>query len=907
MPADALDTRMRLIQQVDASTKIINQACWAGFKMKNGNWSCQQLLARSLLAPKNSTIPKSELQALTNGSNMCWILRKMLDDWVSEYIICSDSAISLCWVTAEKKSLSLFHRNRVIQVRRGTDINYLYHVKTEENLADLGTRPDKVKVTDVGPDSEWEHGKLWMQREISEAIEQGILKQASTLRLNPENNKEFEEGLVFGGKSYDLFCNAVTMARVEKLRSRVEFSNYLVNPAKYNFRKLVRIHAIVLSFIRRCRKQELKCVKVSGDLGLSTFASYVGNSHSGEVPISSLGVSHIQDSSFTDDIEESKKSKPRVFANITDEDLQSALVYLFRKATKEVEKFNSKVKVEKAAVMKDDILFSRGRILEGMNFEQTGGISVTGLGELGIKALTPVIDRHSPLAYCIATHIHWNIAQHKGVETCYRISLQHVTILQGASLFKELSDECIRCRMKRKKYVDMPMGLLSEHRLKICPPFWVTQMDLFGPVPIYVPGLEKNTRTRVLRAECHVLVFACPVTRLINLQVVEKRDGSGVMDGITRLSCEVGIPKLVLMDQDAAFIKSLKEVEYSYTDAEFNLNRDLGIEFITCPVSGHNQNGQVERRIRTVQESLREAGLESKKLHATGLQTMLKLVENQVNNLPLGFSFGRDHDNTPLMKLISPNMLRVGRNNARALNGPFRLPKPGELLEKVQDMYSAWFKIWATTYISKIMFKPKWWNQETCLNEEDVVLFKKKDSVLEDSWTLGTIEQLVRGRDGHARRAIVRYQNKNEDGKRTTDRHVRSLVKIWSVDDQNFHDDLVELERLLKSSSVGTALLGQISGEDLVTLECHVGRSSNDDGIGCCTAHFLTENGVQDQDKLGDVTVQKRYLPYLEIPESWIEMDLVCDEDEVMLEEDEVCEHDMCLETMLSSLELNLY
>ena len=53
--------------------------------------------------------------------------------------------------------------------------------------------------------------------------------------------------------------------------------------------------------------------------------------------------------------------------------------------------------------------------------------------------------------------------------------------------------------------------------------------------------------------------------------------------------------------------------------------------------------------------------------------------------------------------------------------------------------------------------------------------------------------------------------------------------------------------------------------------------------------------------------MQKRYLPYLEIPESWIEMDLVCDEDEIILEEDEVCEHDMCLETMLSSLELNLY
>ena len=76
----------------------------------------------------------------------------------------------------------MFHRNRVIQIRRGSELDRLYHVITEENLADLGTRPEKVRLTDVGPDSEWENGKPWMRCEVSQAIDNGILKPISELR-----------------------------------------------------------------------------------------------------------------------------------------------------------------------------------------------------------------------------------------------------------------------------------------------------------------------------------------------------------------------------------------------------------------------------------------------------------------------------------------------------------------------------------------------------------------------------------------------------------------------------------------------------------------------------------------------------------------------------------------------------
>ena len=257
MPEDAADSKLRLIVKVDAANKMMVQGCWGGFRKKSGNWSCQHLLARVILSGKNSTIPKLELQSLTNGSNMCWLLRKMLDDWVENYIVCSDSNIALCWVSSEKSSLSMFHRNRVIQIRRSSELECMYHVKSNENLADLGTRPEKVKISDIGPDSEWECGKNWMCEDIKVSIDQGILTPITKLRLSEEKDTDvFKEGLLSGDS--DLFCNIVNETRVEKLIQRFNFSQYLLNPTKYDFKKVVRIYALVISFIEKCKQKVSK-------------------------------------------------------------------------------------------------------------------------------------------------------------------------------------------------------------------------------------------------------------------------------------------------------------------------------------------------------------------------------------------------------------------------------------------------------------------------------------------------------------------------------------------------------------------------------------------------------------------------------------------------------------------------
>ena len=478
-----------------------------------------------------------------------------------------------------------------------------------------------------------------------------------------------------------------------------------------------------------------------------------------------------------------------------------ALLYLFRKATLEVKEFNSVSFIKKHTIEMDGILVSKNRMVEGLDYLYSGELNID-LGSLGIKLHAPVLDRFSPLSYSIANHVHWKLAPHRGMETQNRVSLEHVQIIQSMSLYKELSLECIRCNMRRKKFVQVEMGGLTKHQLTIAPPFWACQMDLFGPYKTFVPGYERTTRSRNAK-ECQVYVMCvvCPTSRLVNLQVLEKADASGILCGVTRLVCEVGFPKYFFIDQHSATMSAFSNAEFNFHDLQLSLHRQHGIVFETCSVGGHSAHGLVERVIRSIQQSLDDCGLKEQRLHALGLQSLCKLVENGYNSVPIGYSYDRDLDNTPILKMITPNMLKMGRTNRRTLDGPIRLAKGSrELLERVESLYDSWFKIWRDTVVPKLLYQPKWYDSDKDLKEGDLVFFQKKDGELEIRWVIGKVEQVVKSeRDGKIRRVIVKYQNERETFSRMTDRSVRKLVKLFSIDEHHVEEDLAELQKRIES------------------------------------------------------------------------------------------------------------
>ena len=124
-------------------------------------------------------------------------------------------------------------------------------------------------------------------------------------------------------------------------------------------------------------------------------------------------------------------------------------------------------------------------------------------------------------------------------------------------------------------------------------------------------------------------------------------------------------------------------------------------------------------------------------------------------------------------------MLRIGRVNKRSLDGPIKLPQGRmELLTKVEETYSAWYKIWLETLVPKLMFQPKWFKTDTELKKGDLVYFRKKESGLDGKWVIGMVEELTRGRDNIIRMVKVKYYNGVSETPEFTERTVRKLVKI---------------------------------------------------------------------------------------------------------------------------------
>ena len=252
---------------------------------------------------------------------MCLIVREALENWVEDYAICGDSTIALHWVKSDKLKLSLFHRNRVVQIRRTVDLDKMFHVITSENLADLPTRPDRVGIEDADPSSPWHTGLTWMKGDLSDAVANGILTPLKELSMSDELKKEFDEGLVFE-KSKDILTKghtALIQNRIDLVYSRAKFASYLILPTKFHFPSIVRIIGYVYKFIK-----SFKCL--SGKLA-------------NKPKFNMFQASNIKQISLISAFPSKRKVNEGIYIPQCDEDLSDALSYLFKTATKEVKQF----------------------------------------------------------------------------------------------------------------------------------------------------------------------------------------------------------------------------------------------------------------------------------------------------------------------------------------------------------------------------------------------------------------------------------------------------------------------------------------------------------------------------------------------------------------------------------------
>ncbi len=589
----------------------------------------------------------------------------------------------------------------------------------------------------------------------------------------------------------------------ELILARYEHSSYLLDPNKHSYSSVVRIMAIVHKYVQCLREKaaarrlgmegtvdetsndDISDNGVDNDSRDDTHTDERTSNHTGidnaqanlvsgiMYPILSLDLPSrilisdndiresnsfllnvVQDVTYIVDrqpmvVEMNLNTDGKAQIFLTDDEIVKGKNYYFRKASAEVLKFARNSDYEGISTLKDDILYYTGRILPSQTVTSIVSITDAMQDLASTSFFVPIVDLHSPIAYSIVNDVHWShkVANHSGVETVYRYVLQQCFIIDGRSLVKKFRVNCARCRYLAKRTIDIQMGPVSSHNLTIAPAYYITQVDIAGPFPSYSPH---NKRTVV---KIYFAVYCCSTTSSVNLKVMEDYSATAFIASFIRFSSEVGYPKIMVSDEGSQLVKGYEDMRLDFTDLKNKLHIDMNVEFELCPVGGHNMIGRVERTIKEVKASIHKS-FQNHKLSILQWETVGAEIANTINDLPL--ALGNVVSDFEYMDLITPNRLKLGRNNDRGPVGALDVTDdPSKFFLKNTDIFNSWFTAWLISHVPKLMNHPKWYKTDYHIQMGDVVLFLKKEGLLNGTYQYGIVKSTEAGRDTKVRCVVV--------------------------------------------------------------------------------------------------------------------------------------------------------
>ena len=736
VPSDAASTEINYVISCDASKEICISVVHSRILRKCGKYHVQVLAAKSKIVT-DLTIPRAELKGAVMAATLGYCVRRDTGDQLGEVIHVTDSSIVLYWLTQDQRPLKTGVRNAALEIRRLTSMDSWFHVRSEDNIADTGTRSEVT--ADVSENSHWVNGKPWMSGNLSDMPLQTV--QDITL-----NSKECAVAAL-ELKAPDLQGVVMLNSLVEKVGLRHSYSKYIMDPARFSWPKSVRVLAVVFRFIDRSLKR-----------GWSK--------------------------PWFPELKEPEDLKD----NWTPYSLERASNYFFMKASREVKQFGKKSDWEHCKQGEDKILYNTSRILEGQIVENRLG---EGLDVEPLMFVRPVCERYSPVSYSVMTYSHSVKARHRNVAETVRESRKIAFVFGGRDLAIEIREKCPFCKRYRAQLLKRSMGKLHENRFIIAPPFYTTQIDIFGPMTAICEHSHRST------VKIWGLVFKDPTTGALSIHCMQKYNSAAFVLAYTRFASRFGHPNKAFIDAGSQLVKGVGEMQLSIIDAEaiLSVQHQVGIKFEVVPVGCHNENGQVERSILEVRKLFSQM-FSGTRLDILSYETAFQWVSNELNCFPQ--CLGTRTSNLDNLDVITPSRLIHGRDNRRCLSGPVRIDVPSKLIKQVDETTQAWFKVWANQRIQEYVPQPtKWQESGGSVGVGDIVVVLRKPAdmaVGEPVWRIGRVVEVNSGRDLQSRSLTVEYRNSTEKVFRRTTVPTRQVAILH-------HENELELVDLLNEAS----------------------------------------------------------------------------------------------------------
>ena len=743
IPQDAVTTELELIVSSDASESVAVTAVHARILLRDGSYRAQLIAAKSKVV-RGLTVPRAELKAAVMGAVLAAVVRKNFGPACAGAIHVTDSAICMFWLNQDERPLQVAVRNAVIEILRFTARSQWFHIESPNNIADLGTR--RACIDDIKQTSDWQRGKPWMRLPFVDMP----IRSAQQLTLNGEEKR----AAALEMRAQDISGHHFQFLS-SKVADRYAVADYLLDPCRFHWDKVGRILGLVVKFVQ-CAAGRVKESLVCYQAGQSTAVVKVYQPHRAQGNIS-LEEVHIE----------------------------SARQYYFRKATQELKNFQPAILKQGDFLEQGGIIYYTGRVVDGQKVLDVARVMFD-LGPLSF--VRPAIDRYSPIAYSVMIHIHWSQAHHLSAVATLRKSREIVYILRGRDLADEIVSSCVFCKRFKRRLVQVEFGKLHQSRLTIAPPFYLCQVDLFGPFAAFC---EHNHRSTV---KVWGVVFKDPASLAVWVAAMPAYSTEAFVMAYNRFAARFCHPAKLYIDAGGQLIKACQEMKLSMQDLVGQLGGNFGVavDYEVCSVGGHNEHGVVERSIREVRK-LFQTIYESTRLSVLGLETAFAFVSNELNNLPIGL--GSRYTGLDDLDLITPARLIFGRASTRAMSGFCQIEKPTKLLEAMDAVFDAWWKVWAEQRLVDWVPQPaKWKKSNESVKVGDVVLFPRvgsEQAVGRPVWRLGRV--VLAGaskRDGKVRKVEIEYKNSEEVVFRKTTRAVREIAVLHGENDLEIYEEL---------------------------------------------------------------------------------------------------------------------
>jgi hypothetical protein len=725
---EGTDAKMRLICISDASDRAGGCAIYGGFRLPDGMYSCRLLCARSRLM--RNSVPRNELEAVLLCAETSLMVQSGLKGRVEEVLYFSDSNIAICWVVNTQKRLRMWVHNRVKEIRNaikwvsnGEEKIPLYYIHSHQNIADMLTKPYDLTTESIDQDSEWQTGLRWM----SEATHD-LPRDQPTRILHPDDVESFEQELF-----PDLFTAQVEDR--ELLLSNPYLDEPRANTARLFQDDAVRsppvpkatVNAVLeTKFQTAWLTQTIDFERLGWEKGVRVLTSVLSFAEALLHRVHQKRKTNRENCCFCTTV-------PQAMLKLR------AQTLIEKTASKEAELNLGKAKLEKDFTLEKGIWYSHTRLQkEGLPDVKDIDASVFFDG-CNIRSVLPIIMVSSPLFKSLLRYVHDKEMAHPGVEPTIKRIRESFAPMGGQNVRAVISayrKGCPKCRRNVKLLVEKELADFPSFRTAVAPPFYFTMADIamaFKAKPF------KDSRKSF---PAHALVMVCLVTSSTNILVLDGLSTQAVTQALERHAARYGMPAVIYVDPGTQLVK-LRDASFDLRDVHHQLFQHMRFDVFTSAPKAHQSQGRVERRIRTVRDMLQRLSTTTEHCNTLmGWETVFARIASQIDDVPIARSTSTAPSDLG-WEIITPNRLKLGRNNFRQLEGEVVLDScPQSQLDRNRSIMKEWYTIFIDRVHLLVPAADKVKGRLTLIGDVVLFVFSGEGGRGNSVWKLGRVVEI---------------------------------------------------------------------------------------------------------------------------------------------------------------------